>query len=244
MKTFWFRVLFVIFAIVMFDRVILPFYTSSGREISVPDVRNMSFEDAARKLKWSGLEAKKSYNVRYLSDVGPDIVLDQLPAAMSSVKPGRNVYLVLNRQEKPSYSMPELVGRPENEARQALARIGMTVDDVQFQSVSNVEEDGRVLSQTVPANVSVKIGTGVALIVGKLSVEPEGMKRMVVPEVLGMSIEQARSVILQRGLTVGKITYEYSAMLVPNTVISQKPAVNTFLPAGQQVEMTVVTKEH
>jgi serine/threonine-protein kinase len=89
----------------------------------------------------------------------------------------------------------------------------------------------------------VKTGTAVSIIVGKLEVEPEGMKRVVIPEVLGMSFDQAKSTLLQRGLTTGKITYEYSAILVPNTVISQKPSANSFAPAGQEIEMTVVTSE-
>jgi serine/threonine-protein kinase len=244
MKKVWFRVFLVLIAFAVFDRFILPFYTSSGRETSVPDVRNMPYEEAARALKRSGLEAKKSYNFRYLPDIGSDIVIDQVPSPKSMVKPGRNVYLVLNRQEKPSYAMPELGGRSESEARQLLGRIGLIVGDVQFRAVSNSDEDGRVLNQSVPPNVMVRTGTAVALIVGKLEVEPEGMKRVVVPEVLGMSLDQAKGTLIQRGLTVGKINWEYSAILVPNTVISQKPAVNSFATAGQAIEMTVVTNEH
>lgn len=243
MKNVWIRVLLVIVGLLLFDRFIVPFYTSSGKESTVPDVRNLPYEEAARVLKRDGLQAQKSYNYRYLPDVGSNVVLDQVPVPGSAVKPGRNVYLVLNRQEKPSYPMPELGGRSENEARQALARIGMVIDDVQFRTVSSVDEDGRVLSQSVPPNVMVRTGSAVSLIVGKYEVEPQGMKRIVVPEVLGMSLDQARSAIIQQGLTVGKITWEYSSMLLPNTVISQKPAVNSFAPEGQAVDLTVVTNE-
>ncbi len=241
MKKIWIRVLIVFAAVVVIDRLVLPFYTSSGSQTTVPDVRNMPYEDAARVLKRSGLLAQKSYNFRYLPDAPPDVVLDQVPAAKSTVKPGRNVYLVLNRLDKPSYPMPELGGRSEAEARQALGRIGMVVDEVQFRAVSSAEEDGRVLSQSVPPNVTVKTGSAVSLIVGKYEVEPEGMKRVVVPEVLGMSLDQASSAIIRQGLKVGKVTWEYSSMLVPNTVIGQKPSVNSYAPAGQAVDMTVVT---
>ncbi len=242
MKKVWIPILVILVAFGVIDRVILPFYTSSGRQSVVPDVRNRSYDEAARKLKWSGLEARKSFNVRYLPDVGPDVVIDQVPAPGASVKPGRNVYLVLNRQEKPSYPMPDLGGRPETEARQVLGRIGMSVDDVQFQAVSEQEQDGKVLSQSVQPGVSIRTGSAVSLIVGRISVEPEGMKRVVVPEVLGMSLDQARSTLLQRGLAVGRVVYEASAILVPNTVISQSPAVNTFAPAGQPVDLTVVKR--
>ncbi|NTU68571.1 MAG: PASTA domain-containing protein [Chlorobiaceae bacterium] len=243
MKKVWIRVLLVFVGIIVFDRVILPFYTSSGRDTTVPDVRNLPYEEADRVLKRSGLHAQKSYNFRYLPDVSANVVLDQVPTPQSTVKPGRNVYLVLNRLDKPSYPMPELGGRAEGEARQALARIGMVVDEVQFRAVSNPDEEGRVLNQSIPPNVVVRIGSAVSLIVGKYEVEPAGMKRVVVPEVLGMSLDQAKSTLIQQGLTVGKITWEYSSMLVPNTVISQKPSVNSFAPAGQAIDMTVVTNE-
>jgi serine/threonine-protein kinase len=175
--------------------------------------------------------------------VAADVVIDQIPAPGSKVKPGRKVYLVLNRKEKPSYSMPELYGRPEDEARQSLARLGMTVGDVQQRLISNPDEDGKVVSQSVPPNAMVKAGTTVSLIVGKLEEEPAGMKRVVVPEILGMSLDQARNTLAERGLSVGRIIYEYSAILVPNTVISQKPSVNTFVPSGQAIELTVVTPD-
>ncbi len=243
MKKFWipFLALLAVFGII--DKVILPIYTSSGKEILVPDVRNRTYDEAVSMLKHSGLQVARSYNSRWLANVAPDMVIDQEPAAGSPVKPGRNVYLVLNRQDKPSYVMPELAGRSETEARQVLARFGMVVGEIQFRPVSNHEEDGRVLSQSVPPNVSVLTGTAVSLIVGKYEVEPQEMKRVVVPEVLGMSLDQARSTVLQRGLRIGRITYEYSAILVPNTVISQKPGANSFASESAPVDMTVVTGE-
>ena len=71
----------------------------------------------------------------------------------------------------------------------------------------------------------------------------EGMKKLTVPDVLGMSLEQARQVVGDAGLTLGKVTTEYSASLVPNTVISQRPAVNAYVSPDQVVELTVVTSE-
>jgi len=58
-----------------------------------------------------------------------------------------------------------------------------------------------------------------------------------------MSLSQARSLIVERGFNTGNVYYEYSALLVPNTVISQKPAVNTLAEPGQVVDLTVVTDQ-
>jgi serine/threonine-protein kinase len=195
---------------------------------------------ASRELRKMGLKAMKSYNVRYLPDVPPDKVIDQVPEPGAIVKPGRSIALVLNRQDKPSYPVPDLVGRTEAEARKELERLGMIVSGVQTQLVSDSDQDGRVLSQSVPPDVVLKSGSQVSFIVGKLEQEPTGMRLVIVPDVLGMSVDQARGVIVRNGLALGKIGYENSDLLVPGTVISQKPSANAMVQFGQSIDITVV----
>ncbi|NTW54461.1 MAG: PASTA domain-containing protein [Chlorobaculum sp.] len=236
-------VLFIL-ALVAADKFLLPYLTESGSRATVPEVRNMTYDMAERELRKSGLKAMKSYNVRYLPDVPPDQVIDQVPEAGSVVKPGRSIILVLNRQEKPSFPMPDLVGRTEAEARQELERIGMVVTEVQAQAVSQPDQNGRVLSQSVPSAVVLKYGSPVSLIVGRLEQEPVGLRRVVVPDVLGMSADQARGVVVRNGLSVGRISYEHSDLLVPGTVISQKPSANAMVQFGQPVDMAVAASSN
>jgi len=207
----------------------------------VPEVTGMSFEDAERALRKAGFEAKKSYNAKYLSRVDANEVLSQMPLAGSEVKPGRTVYLMVNRQDRPTFQMPDLYGRPEFDARQTLARLDMMLDDVQIGTVTGAEEDGRIISQSIPAGTLVKSGASVSVIVGKLEVPPQGFRKIAVPDVLGMSLSDAQQIMGGNGLSTGKITYEYSAILVPNTVISQKPGANAYVSPGMPVDLTVVT---
>ena len=74
MKRFWLKILLVFLAIGAVDKVIMPLYTSRGKETSVPDVTRMTYQEASRVLSKSRLEAKKSYNVKYLNNVSPDVV--------------------------------------------------------------------------------------------------------------------------------------------------------------------------
>jgi serine/threonine-protein kinase len=239
MKKVLIAVILLIVAVIAVDRLLLPYYTETGAKTTVPDVRTMTYDEAARKLRWSGLKAMKSYNVRYLPGVSPDQVIDQVPEAGSVVKPGRNVWLVVNKKDKPSYPMPDLTGRTEAEASQELERLGLVVSEVQTQTVSGSEQDGRVLSQSIPPDVTIRSGSPVSFIVGKLEQEPLGMRRVIVPDVLGLSADQARGVIVKSGLVVGKITYERSQLLVPDTVIAQKPSPNAMVQFGQPVDITV-----
>ena len=235
--------LFII-AIIASDRFLLPYLTESGSKATVPDVRNMSYENAEVELRHAGLRATKSYNVRYLPDVRPDLVIDQSPEAGAVVKPGRSIYLMLNRQDKPIYPMPDLVGRTEAEARQELERLGMIVSQVQNQAVSTPDQNGRVLSQSVQPEVSLRLGSAVTFIVGRFEQEPVGLRRVIVPDIIGMSADQARGVIVKNGLSVGKISYEHSDLLVPDTVITQKPAANAMVQYGQPINLTVAASSN
>jgi len=236
-------ILLVLGVIGIFDKLIMPFYVSQGSVRVAPDVTEMPYEDAVRKLRHAGFEAKKSYYVKYLSGIDSNVVISQMPEAGLEVKPGRNVYLVLNRQDKPTFPMPDFQGRPEFDARQAAARMELTLEGVQMSPVTNPEDDGKVLSQSVPPQTVVSSGTALSLIIGRYQESSEGLRKVVVPDVLGMSLSQASQVITEAGLNSGKIITEYSAILVPNTVISQKPAVGSYVAPGQQVELTVVTAE-
>ena len=236
-------VFFLIGIVVIIDKLVMPLYISQGNAKVVPDVLNMNYEDASKKLRRAGLTAIKSYHVKYISGVDANIVLSQMPEAGMEVKPCRNVYLVVNKLEKPSFPMPDLLGRPELDARETVARMDLKLQNVQTSTVTKYEENGRVLSQSIPAQTMVRSGSSVSVIIGKFEASPEGMKKVTMPDVLGMSLDQARQAVADAGLSLGKVTTEYSASLVPNTVISQKPAVNTYVSPDQAVELTVVTSE-
>lgn len=237
-------IILIFFGVVLlFDKLLMPLYISQGSVKLVPDVTNMDYESASQKLRMAGFEAIKSYHVKYLSNVDSNLVISQMPESGMEVKPGRNIYLVLNRREKPSFPMPDFVGRPEVEARQAAVRTDIVLMEVQVSTVTKPEENGKVLSQSIPAQTMVKPGTAASLIVGKYEPSALGMKKIALPDVLGMSLVQAQQIITDAGLKTGRVTTEYSSLLVPNTVISQKPAVGSYMSPEEPVELTVVTAE-
>jgi len=237
-------IIFLLFGLlVIFDKLIMPSYISQGSMKVVPDVLNMSYEAASDRLRQAGFEAVKSYNVQYLSQIDSNIVLSQMPEAGEEVKPGRQVYLVVNKREKPSFPMPDMQGREEFDARQMAYRMEMVIQDVQSTPVATPEMDGLVVSQSIPARTIVKSGTTFSLVVGRYQMAVEGAKTIAVPNVLGMSLAQAQKVIADAALPMGKVTTQFSTLLVPNTVISQKPGVGTLVSADQPVELTVITPE-
>jgi eukaryotic-like serine/threonine-protein kinase len=229
--------------VVFLDKLIMPFYTSQGSVQIVPNVLNMDYEEASERLRRDGFEAIKSYHVKYLSSIDSNIVLSQIPEAGTEVKPGRNVYLVVNKLEKPTFPMPDLLGRVEFDARQTALRMEMVLQDVQVSTVTNPEQDGRVVSQSIPAQTIVRSGSSVSVVIGRYEAPTQVSTKIAVPNVLGMSLAQAQQVIAEAGLPMGRVTTEYSAFLVPNTVISQRPGVGSLVSPDQPVALTVVIME-
>jgi eukaryotic-like serine/threonine-protein kinase len=243
MKKVGLIVLLLIGFVVIFDRLIMPYYISQGSSKVVPDVLNMKYEDASDRLRQDGFEAIKSYHVTYLSKIDSNIVLSQMPEAGTEVKPGRKVFLVVNKQEKPAFPMPDLLGRAEFDARQMAYRMEMVIQEVQSTPITNAEMDGRVMSQSIPARTIVKSGTAVSIVIGRYQSPVEEAKTISVPNVLGMSLAQAQKVLASAALPVGKITTQYSTFIVPNTVISQRPGAGTHVAPDQPIELSVVIME-
>lgn len=234
-------VLLVVASVVM-DKFVMTSYTRQGESVLVPDVQKISYDDALGILRSAGLAGKKSYNVRYIRNIDSNTVIVQRPLPGSEVKPGRTVYLVLNKREKPKFSVPDFYGRPLDEVRQILERFDIVLKDVQVQSVYDIAEDGKVLSQSVAPKTVVSSGSSISVIVGKAKII-ETVRKISVPDVLGMSLKQAREVIVDKGFNTGNVSYEYSSLLVPYTVINQKPAVNSLAEPGKVIDLTVVIDE-
>ncbi|NEX14278.1 MAG: penicillin-binding protein [Prosthecochloris sp.] len=242
MKKVFVVLLLLVVGYVVMDRFVLPSYTRQGESVMVPDVQKMKYDEALRTLRSSGLAGKKSYNVRYLRNVDPDLVIVQRPVAGSEVKPGRTISLVVNKQEKPTFLLPDFYGKPLDEVRQILERVDISLKDIQEQEVKDPAEDGKVLSQSIAPKTVLSYGSSLSVTVGKAE-EIQLVSQIRVPDVLGMSLNQARDIIVQKGFNSGNVSYEYSALLVPYTVINQKPSVNSLADPGKVIDLTVVINE-
>ncbi len=232
----WKRWLIAFLALVAFyllmDRVVMPAYTRHGQAIDVPDVTNMTFETARSVLEEHKLKAVKG-GERFDSHVPPGYVLFQEPPAGSKVKTGRRIYLTLSKGER-TIAMPNLVGGSERDAVFKLNSVGLAVDSVEY-DYSSYYPDGVVADQSIPPGTEVAVGTKVRLTVSLGPMPSE----FIVPNVVGKSLDEARKAIKKAGLTVGKIVYQESDELLPDTVIEQSLEPGTKVSAGDTLDLVV-----
>lgn len=219
--------------ILLFDFILMPLYVS-GSEINVPNVVGMTEEEAFQTLEEADFHpaiADTSFGV----SLPPGRVFLQKPESNKLVKEGRTIYLFISGGEQ-IISVPLLKGKSVRDARLSLERIGLKLGMIE-ESASTHPKD-MVYDQQFAEGTKIRKGqsVGISVSIGK------GDGEIVVPDLIGKSLTEATKIILDSTLTLGKVNYQISSTLLPNTVLDQYPAPGNKLNSGNTVDL-FITKE-
>ncbi|MGE5431398.1 MAG: PASTA domain-containing protein [Syntrophomonadaceae bacterium] len=215
--------------IILFNMIIMPWYVS-GREVVIPKVVGMNEKQAESLLSDSDLDPVIG-GERYNEKFPKGTVIFQKPAAGATVKEGRRVFLFIS-SGIPLVKVPALKGKYLRDARLTLEKMELSLGDttvVQSQSPRDV-----IIDQQYYEGTQVQKGTriNVTLSAG----QNLGVK---VPDLLGKSLTEAETILKDNKLTPGKINYQPSFSLLPNTVIDQYPSKDATVQEGAAVDLFV-----
>lgn len=222
----------VAFILVM-NYIVMPLYVSSPETI-VPKVIGLDEADAIQILKdedFKPVVTDTSYGV----SLPPGKIFLQKPDGGKVVKKGRTIFLFISGGVQ-TVAVPLLKGKSVLDARFALERIGLKLGDVD-EAVSDQPKD-MIFDQQFEQGTMLKKGqsVGVSVSIGK------GFGDIEVPDLIGKSLSEARDILTKSSLTVGKINYQISNTLLPNTILDQYPAPGNKLNSGEGVDL-FVTKQ-
>ncbi|MCR4896816.1 MAG: Stk1 family PASTA domain-containing Ser/Thr kinase [Lachnospiraceae bacterium] len=127
-------------------------------------------------------------------------------------------------------TMPDVVGAKEEDAREALLRLGL-VPKPEYETSDTVEA-GLVIRAGVEKDAQVAVNSTVVITV---SSGPQGVE---MPSVVGMTYEEAEAKLKLLGFVVNKTT-AFSAEVEEGKIISQTPEAAEVAPAGCTVTVTV-----
>ena len=102
----------------------LDVWTEHGKFEIVPNMRGLSYSQAASALTAAGLQPELSDSI-YDDTTAPGTVLEQSPRANTKVKPNRVVYLTINAFSPKMVSVPSLADMSLRQARSTLEGIGI-----------------------------------------------------------------------------------------------------------------------
>ncbi len=216
----------------LMDRIVMPMYVKHGQQVSLPDVRRMDIEDATETLEASGFSPVQG-DFQYNSEFEPGMIIEQQPDPGSVVKTGRRVYLTVAREES-FIEMPELVGQSIRGAQLTLNRVGLRVDSIEWVYSDTFPEDV-VIWQSVGSRGLIRRGSGVLLRVS----QGNNPNRFTVPNLVDMSLDDAREEIAESRLEMGQIQYVQDTELIPYTVLEQSVPPGTTLQEPVSIDLTV-----
>jgi beta-lactam-binding protein with PASTA domain len=217
--------------------------TRHGKYLTVPSVIGKNTEESVKYLESKGFDVIIQDSV-YVDSAKKGIVLKQLPDPNSTVKINRTVFLTVNRVTLPRVDMPSLQGKTLSYALEILKRSHLVLGDTTYKPDFMM---GSVLEQhyagnAITSGTKLPWGSRVDLVVGGGLTE----QRIMVPDLIGMSLGEAKLVLEQNGIGLaaiisdGPITDTLAAYIFkqnPPRFTEQNQAV--YIQSGQLMDIWI-----
>lgn len=183
----------------------LKFYTNHGQEIEVPDLKDLRVDQIQALLE----EHDFSYVVvdsTYIRGKQPNLVYDQDPKAGSKVKEGRTIYVSITSSNTPKVKLPDLTDLSLRKATIDLRNLGLDVGELIMRPdiANNVVLEMLLSGKKVMPGKEVPRGTAVDLVIGIYNVD----SLVAIPNLVGLTIEEARFYLSETALYLGRINYQ------------------------------------
>ena len=220
----------IIVLLLLIDKLFLPWYVDSPETV-VPDVVGMEDTVAIEILQNFGFEPLV-IDTTYGESYPAGIIFLQKPTDGKIVKVGRKIYLFVSGGAH-VITVPQLIGKTMLDAKFALERIGLKLGRV-TQLPSDKPKD-MIFDQQFAEGTTLKKGQTVIIYV---SAGRSGGS-IIVPHLIGKSLAQAEIILADNSLSIGKINFQTSQTLLPNTVLDQYPSSGNKLKPGEKVDLFV-----
>ena len=210
------------------------FFLSFGKfwssvEITVPDVTGKQMTLARQILEDQHLRVTVAET--YDASVPVGVVVSQTPEAGTMVKEERAITIYVSKGGE-ELEMPNLRGLNQLDAIDKLQQMGLRLGSA-YETFSD-EDSGTVISQDPRSGTRISKGQTVDITVSK----GQKIKKVSVPDVKGVPVDRARTIIEGSSLSVGG-TSEQESTQAAGTVVSQSPAAGTEVDAGSSVRLVV-----
>lgn len=211
-------------------------YTQHGVEVEVEDVRGLVAAEAQPLLASQGLKLEV-IDSTYTDKVPFGTIVDQDPKPMSHAKHGRAVYVTINATTKRKVTMPNLQDMSYRQAETTLRGLGLKVDTIYDYEPSDFRDlvlDVKTNGESIQPGEKIPVGTEVRLVVGF----GRGTEQVEVPNVVGLTLKDARSLLLSHRIVIGAIYYDRPQQeSVTQYVYQQTPRSGVRILEGEAVSL-------
>jgi len=203
-------------------------------KVEVPDVRSATVERG--RLILEGTELSLFVESEREDDSVPEgSIISQTPLPGSFVRRGTQIGVVVSKGER-RLVVPDLSSVPLEEARKRLEQDGFGVGNITEQSSDSIPK-GSVISTFPSADSMVKERAIIDVVLSS------GKEEVLVPNVLGRRLAQAKEVLEKVGLRVGEINYICDEDKLFDIILRQDPRPGIKVPKATAVNITINVEE-
>lgn len=210
-----------ILLLVLFFFYFIPHIARQDEVTEVPRLTGASIDSVlaiADELPVEIVIQDSSFSTEYK----PGAILSQYPLPGTQVKPGRKVYLTICPKEPPMTEMPKVTGISYPTAIAKLKSSQLELGRIRFEPdiAIDIVLEQQIDGKPIPPGTPVKMGTKVDLVVGS----GIGEEEFDVPDLTGLTLEEAEAVLKARSLRLGIVRYDENAQAPYQRIFKQNPA--------------------
>lgn len=181
---------------------LLGWITGYGNTTKVPSVTGQEITAATQILEQAGFEVVIQDSV-YVDSIPKLAVVRQTPEADATVKSGRTIYLTVNRMVPPQVEMPSLIGYSVKSAELYLQSLQLKMGTITYKPdiARNSVLEQLYNGVAVKEGDKVPLGATINFVLGS----GLGGNEMDVPNLIGMTLSEARSYLSSMSINVGAI---------------------------------------
>ena len=220
--------------------IFLNIVTKHNQELIVPDLSNLSVEEAAGVASSEGMRVEVVDSV-YVKRMKKGAVYRQNPSAGSKVKDGRRIALTINALNAKKVTMPNLIGYSMRQAMAELQSRGLVLGRliyVQDMATNNVLRQ-LMRNREIDPGTQIESESVIDLVVGLNSSD----SRTYVPDVLGLRNLSAVDAVHSSSLNVNRLRFDATVKNYDDSlaavVYKQTPVPSDSLYARKGDEVTL-----
>lgn len=197
--------------------------------VDVPQVIGLNMQEAEQKLEDVGLDIK-IVDQKPNDTVPAGHIIDQDPLAGARAKKGDAVNVTISLGVETT-KVPTLIGLTIDKAKEELRKAELQLGSVSHAPSSSVAP-GKIMRQSVDPGITVSKGSTIDVVVS------QGVPKVIMPDVVGLSFEDATAILDQYGLKYSRED-RVDDSVPAGEIITQSPDAGTEVEKGTIVTLVV-----
>ena len=204
---------------------------SEKADVVLADYSGMTQDEVNAQPQVSSGQITVNWEQSYSNDYAAGYVYKQSPVAGRTVREGQSVTLTVSLGIH-YVTVPDLTNYVQADGEQQLKDLGVSV--LVTQAVDESVAAGSIIRTDPAAGSQVAAGTTVVVYVSR----PQVATTTKVPSLIGMNVDDARTLLVQRKLGLGSQTEQYRDQPV-GSIISQNPGEGASAKLNTRVSVVV-----